>query len=158
MKEKSLVLERKIRFPDRTLGVLKMNGLYFCNTLEPTYRNYAKGERKVKGKSCIPAGTYSIELKKSYKFRDYRAYLLDVPMFNGVLIHEGNSPKDTAGCILLGRLLSEKGINLYFSKTTVRNFVASIRFFEFETITIKDMFSDEFGEESIEIDELLSYE
>lgn len=141
MNEKTLVLERKLRLSDRTLGVLKINGVYYCNTLEPTYRDYANGEKKVTGKSCIPAGTYRIELRKSNKFKEYRAFLLNVPMFEGVLIHEGNTPKDTAGCILLG-ILDKKRPILLNSKIMIRSFVSSMKYFGYNTITIEDSFNE----------------
>lgn len=73
-----------------------------CDTLEPTWRNYAKGERKVMGKSAIPEGRYLVELAPSDKFRMWLPAVLFVPHFRGIRIHAGNTATDTEGCILVG--------------------------------------------------------
>lgn len=79
---------------------------YFCDTLEPTWRDYANGAYKVKGKSAIPEGRYAIAVSWSPKFRQWLPILLGGPDFNhkwqGIRIHAGNTPRDTQGCILVG--------------------------------------------------------
>lgn len=75
---------------------------YICDTLEPTYRNYAKGARKIMGKSAIPDGRYPLAVVKSKSFGRWLPKLINVPMFKNVEIHPGNSAKDTKGCILPG--------------------------------------------------------
>jgi hypothetical protein len=57
---------------------------------------------KVKNNSAIPYGTYETVVDHSPKFKDDLLRLLLVPGFEGIRIHAGNSPKDTAGCILVG--------------------------------------------------------
>lgn len=97
-----LTLVRYLFLEDRTLGFLYMDGRYFCDTLEPAIRKYEEGEKKVYGKSAIPAGTYEVESKYSVSFRREKYYLKKVPMFEGIMFHEGNTPSDTKGCIILG--------------------------------------------------------
>lgn len=102
-----------------TIGKLYVNGVYECDVLEDTDRGLSdKMElseiRKVKqyGKTAIPIGTYSIDMNTiSPKFKD-RSWakvcegklprLINVKGFDGVLIHVGNKPEDTLGCLLTG--------------------------------------------------------
>ena len=80
---------------------------YFCDTLEPTWRDYANGAYKVKGRSAIPEGRYAVVISWSPKFKMWLPILLGGPEFNkqwqGIRIHMGNTVKDTQGCILVGR-------------------------------------------------------
>lgn len=102
-----LLLTRKHFLPDCTIGTLEevtdvpTIRVYLCDTLEPTYRNLAK-EKKIEGKTSIPFGTYEIEMCMSAKYRMTMPYLKNVPFFKGIMIHSGNFPKDTRGCILVG--------------------------------------------------------
>ena len=63
---------------------------------------FDNGEAKVYGETCIPFGTYKIVVNMSPKFKRELPRLLDVPSFEGILIHRGNTAKDSAGCILVG--------------------------------------------------------
>ena len=80
---------------------------YFCDTLEPTWRDYANGAYKVKGRSAIPEGRYAVVISWSPKFKQWLPILLGGLEFNkqwqGIRIHAGNTAKDTQGCILVGR-------------------------------------------------------
>ena len=77
--------------------------IYICDTLEPQWRDYAKGARKIKGKSAIPEGRYPVVITYSPKFKQWLPLLVNVPMFSGIRIHAGNDAvKDTQGCILVG--------------------------------------------------------
>ena len=76
---------------------------YFCDTLEPTWRDYQNGAYKVKGRSAIPEGRYAVVISYSPKFKQWLPILLGVPKFEGVRIHAGNTAKDTEGCILVGQ-------------------------------------------------------
>jgi hypothetical protein len=91
-----------------TLGMLFIDGHFACYTLED-----AVCEEKIPGQTCIPEGIYGITLRSvggqnhrySQKFpKIHRGmlHLLDVPGFEYVHIHVGNTKKDTDGCILLG--------------------------------------------------------
>lgn len=114
-----LLLKRIALRPTYTIGRLFIDGERFCDTLEDKVRDTNKdgdlldeGERKVYAQTAIPYGTYGVTLKvQSPKFRTRNAYqfckgflprLLDVPHFEGILIHIGNKPEDSAGCILVG--------------------------------------------------------
>ena len=91
-----------------TIGNLYINGSFFSNTLEDKNRDVNKngkfdnGETKIYGETCIPFGTYKVILTMSPKFKRELPRLLNVPSFEGVLIHRGNTAKDSAGCILIG--------------------------------------------------------
>ena len=80
---------------------------YFCDTLEPTWRDYEHGAYKVKGRSAIPEGRYAVVISWSPKFKQWLPILLGGPEFNrkwqGIRIHAGNTAKDTEGCILVGQ-------------------------------------------------------
>jgi len=58
--------------------------------------------------SCIPCGTYDVELIHSLRFGD-SFHVKDVPEREGILIHKGNVVGDTRGCILVG--MAFKDIN-----------------------------------------------
>lgn len=82
-----------------TDGVLFVDSRPFCNTLEP-----AIGKKVKYGKGCcIAPGIYSIDFHYSPKFGKYMLTLCGVRGRSGILIHSGNTPKDTVGCILVGQ-------------------------------------------------------
>ena len=89
-------------------GLLGDGGLRpFCDTLEPPRRNLLNGGKwdrrlKVKGMTAIPEGRYLMRFTYSPKFGRRLFQLMDVPLFDGIRIHSGNSVKDTQGCILVG--------------------------------------------------------
>ena len=103
-----LLLERKYLKKEYTLGALSINGKYFCDILEDTVRDINKdgtfdcGEFKIKGHTAIPYGEYEIALTYSPKFKRELPLLLNVPHFEGIRIHKGNSRQDTEGCLLPG--------------------------------------------------------
>jgi hypothetical protein len=81
----------------------------FCHALEDRDRGLVQSmtldeikKIKVYGETCIPYGTYEIKLLKSPHFGKDMPYLQNVPGFVGIMIHPGNLPKDTFGCILVG--------------------------------------------------------
>ena len=91
-----------------TIGKLYIDGVYFADTLEDKNRDvdkngiYNNGEKKVYGKTCIPFGTYKVILSMSSKFKKILPLLLNVPQFDGIRIHSGNTDEDSSGCILVG--------------------------------------------------------
>lgn len=112
-------LKRIARKPGYTIGRLYIDGKYFCDTIEDEDRGLSQDKpletniaRKKAGVTAIPTGTYQVTLsvksprfsvKKQYAFCDgYLPRLLEVPAFEGVLIHIGNTAKDSEGCILVG--------------------------------------------------------
>mgnify|MGYP001036463994 FL=1 len=96
-----LLLERIALRDTYTIGKLYVDGQYFCDTLEDRVRDLST-ERKVPGETAIPPGTYDVVVNISPKFKRLLPRLLRVPHFDGILIHAGNRPEDSAGCILVG--------------------------------------------------------
>ena len=103
-----MLLKRRFLGDNYTIGTLYIDGIRFCDTLEDKNRDLNKNgrfdgkEKKVMGETCIPFGTYKVVLYKSPRFKRLLPRLLDVHSFDGVLIHRGNTAKDTEGCILVG--------------------------------------------------------
>lgn len=104
-----LILKRVARRPTYTIGKLYIDDKYFCDTLEDTDRRLNQSislsdirRIKVQNRTAIPIGTYKIIVNRSPKFKRLLPRLLDVPGFDGILIHRGNTDKDTSGCILVG--------------------------------------------------------
>lgn len=116
-----LTLKRIALRSEYTIGKLYVDGEYVCDTIEDTVRDldkdgkFANGEVKIPGKTAIPYGRYEITMKvKSPKYSNFSKYswakkydgylprLLNVPHFDGVLIHVGNSALDSEACVLVG--------------------------------------------------------
>ena len=102
-----------------TIGHLYVDGKLICDTIEDTNRDvnfngkFDNGEQKVQDKTCIPFGTYEVTLKvfsNVFGKRDYykkfcKGYLprlLNVPHFEGILIHRGVDQNSSSGCIIVG--------------------------------------------------------
>ncbi len=115
-----LLLNRIARKETYTIGRLYVDGVRFCDTLEDTDRGLKQTmdlavlrAKKRRGITAIPTGRYKVTLgvkspkfsqKKAYDFcKGYLPRLINVPAYDGVLIHIGNYPKDTEGCILVGK-------------------------------------------------------
>lgn len=111
-----LILKRKTFSEESTIGELYVNGVFACFTLEDKDRGLTKTmpiqdimARKVYGQTAIPYGTYDIAITYSNRFEKYLPLLINVPGFEGIRIHPGNTAKDTHGCLLTGKL---KGNNI----------------------------------------------
>ena len=108
----NLELKRIFKGKDYTIGRLFIDGEYFCDTLEDPVRQLDSIKDKIYSKTAIPTGKYKVSMsvvspkysiRKSYNWCGGRLpRLLDVPFFEGILIHSGNTPDHTAGCILVG--------------------------------------------------------
>ena len=96
-----LKVERKWKKQNYTIGILYINGIKFCNTLEDKVRDLSR-EVKAYGKTAIPAGTYSVQNTYSNKYKRKMPQIMNVPHFEGIRIHSGNTAEDTEGCILVG--------------------------------------------------------
>lgn len=92
-----LLLKRTIQKDNAILGELFVNNFFFCYTLEDVIRDV-----KIKHETCISSGRYEMILSVSNKFKVLLPLLLNVPEFEGIRIHAGNTNKDTSGCILVG--------------------------------------------------------
>ncbi len=95
-----------------TLGMLfDVTGTpkFLCYTLEDEFRDV-----KVSGETRIPSGTYNVTLRTEGGFNkrytekfgaDFNKGMLwvrDVPNFEYILIHIGNTDLDSEGCLLVG--------------------------------------------------------
>ena len=93
--------------PDSTIGLLTIDGVFQCFTLEDAMR-----DEKIEGVTAIPPGIYALTYRdqgtmvRGYKQRygpDHKMlWLRNVPDYQFVYFHVGNKPADTKGCILLG--------------------------------------------------------
>jgi hypothetical protein len=97
-----ITLLRKEKSSLSTVGELFVDGKFECYTLEDVVRDLSKPHGKVPGQTAIPAGTYKVALTMSNRFKKVLPLLLDVPHFEGIRIHSGNTAADTEGCILVG--------------------------------------------------------
>ena len=97
MKIMKLELKRLHRTNNSTIGELYVNGVFTCYTLEDKER-----EVKIKNETAINKGTYKVIITPSNRFKKDLPLLLNVPKFEGIRIHAGNSNHDTEGCILVG--------------------------------------------------------
>lgn len=115
-----LTLKRINKTEKYTEGILYINGERFCSTIEDTDRGLTNEmsiaeiqSKKVYGETAIPKGTYQITLdvvSPKFKDRSWATFcegklprLLDVPGFEGVLIHVGNEASNSLGCLLVGQ-------------------------------------------------------
>ena len=95
----NLLLIRNTFSKKSTIGELFLNGERICDTLENSWQD---NQRNI---SCIPEGVYPVRLRlpRESATRDYIHLLVkDVKDRDYILIHIGNTAKDTSGCILVG--------------------------------------------------------
>lgn len=116
-----LRLERRWKKATYCIGVLFVDGIRYCETLEDKDRELRQTDpltyiaaRKVAGETAIPKGTYTVAMNvTSPKYAGVAWYwnfcrgkmprLLAVPGFDGILIHPGTDALSTRGCILVGK-------------------------------------------------------
>ena len=91
--------------PDVTLGEVTIGGKHICWTCEDAER-----EVKIMHETCIPRGRYKIIRTFSNRFQVTMPLLVDVPGFEGIRIHPGNTAANTDGCILPGLVTWAKGV------------------------------------------------
>lgn len=126
-----LTLKRIALRPTYTIGKLYIDDAYFCDTLEDTVRDINKngkfdnGEQKIKGKAAIPYGTYEIKWTYSPRFKKYTPQLMNVPSFEGIRVHAGNTSADTEGCLILGE--NKQVGKVLNSRATINKFYPIIK-------------------------------
>lgn len=122
-----IIVNRKWKKPEYTIGKLEAfdqagNIVFSCNTMEDKDRGLTQmmplskiKEVKVAAMTAIPSGTYVVNMNtispkyslKPWYFKNCHGgrvpRLENVPGYSGVLIHTGNTAKDTAGCLLVGK-------------------------------------------------------
>lgn len=118
----NILVKRVAKRASYTIGKMYINGVYFCDTCEDTdrgltqYMSLAEIKRKkIYSRTAIPTGTYNVTLNvisPRFSKRDFYKKncdggrvprLLNVPGFDGVLIHVGNSAADSNGCLCVGK-------------------------------------------------------
>lgn len=118
----NITVKRIAKRPTYTIGKLYIDNKYFCDVIEDRDRGITQDtpleqikKIKVPSQTAIPTGTYDITMSVvSPRFSKKAFYrqncnggrvprLLNVPGFDGVLIHVGNTAKDSAGCLLVGK-------------------------------------------------------
>jgi hypothetical protein len=129
--QNSIIMElkvvRSVKNENSTLGKMYLNNEFYAYTCEDKVRNI-KGDikKKIKGQTAIDAGRYEVVLSFSNHFQKYLPLLLNVPCFEGIRIHGGNTAADSLGCILIGANGDLKtGISNCASK--VSNLVAALK-------------------------------
>ena len=98
------------------MGLLFIDGVYFCDTIEDKYRGQDLKKTKVMHETCIPYGVYDVKITYSPKYKKDMPQIMDVPYFTGVRIHSGNKASDSSGCVICG-IKSKNGEVLESRKT-----------------------------------------
>jgi len=94
---------RSVKTATQTLGKIYVNGQFYGYTCEDVVRNLGpNGEGKIPRETAIPALKYEVILSFSNRFQKYLPLLLNVPFFEGIRIHGGNTAANSEGCILVG--------------------------------------------------------
>lgn len=88
-----------------TVGKLSVDGVFACYTMEDQIRE-VPGQPvdawKIKGETAIPAGRYVVTLEDSPHFGPATLTINQVPGYECIRMHAGNTSADTEGCLLLG--------------------------------------------------------
>lgn len=125
-----LRVERTWKKDTYTVGKLFIDGVFFSNTLEDKDRGLTQNTplsvitaKKIAGETAIPSGTYTVDMntqspaysKKDWYYtncnKGFMPRLQKVPGFEGILMHCGNTAKDSCGCILIGKNDVKGGIS-----------------------------------------------
>jgi hypothetical protein len=107
---KIITVHRRPLFADVTSGELFFDGQFICYSLEDKDRGLHQlmspqsiEQVKIQDKTAIPYGFYEVVIDFSNRFKKNMPHILDVPGFEGIRIHAGNTHEDTSGCILVGK-------------------------------------------------------
>lgn len=120
-------VERFLHHPDCVISRVYVRDQFFCFSIEDAERT-----TKIPGETCIPPGVYNLGTRYSPRFSPRLGHdmiwVQDVPGFQYILIHTGNTKNDTEGCLILGKnigMLDGKDAVLT-SKPTYLSFYASV--------------------------------
>ena len=138
-----ILIYRKWKREDYTVGRLSIDGTLICNTMEDIDRGLDDGmqdwmirSKKIPNVTAIPTGRYKVDMDTvSPKFSKYPFYmevcqgklprLKNVKGFDGILIHCGVDHSNSSGCILVG-MNKQKG-KLTDSKETFKTVYALMK-------------------------------
>lgn len=98
-------------FEGFTLGSLFLNGKFFCYTVEDQDRLLETGGTKIKSRTAVPRGKFKMINTFSNRFQKELPLLVNVPGFEGIRIHGGNTAEDSEGCILVGTNRTKFGVS-----------------------------------------------
>lgn len=118
-----LILTRMKYLDDRTIGMLDVGDMWRCWTLEDKHREQAGvpvEQWKIHGATAIPEGRYRVTLEDSPRFGKNTLTVLDVPGFQYIRMHGGNTPENTEGCILVGQEWDEATTNIVRSQAALK--------------------------------------
>ena len=105
----NLILEEIFTTKNSTASCLILDKRPFCFIVEDGAR-----DKKVKHETRIPSGRYQIKPRRTGSFfkkyskqfgHKFVPHLQEVPGFEFILIHIGNTIKDTSGCLLVNRFV-----------------------------------------------------
>ncbi len=97
-----------------SISKLYVDGKYQCYILEDVDRDLNQSmsiseiaARKVYGATAIPKGRYQVVITMSNRFKVLMPLLLNVPGYEGIRIHTGNTAEHTHGCLLPCTVISK---------------------------------------------------
>ena len=112
-----LELTRSTKTNKSSIGELAIDGVFECFILEDKDRGLRQGmpvselmALKIKKETAIPTGRYEIVVSFSDRFQKMLPLLLDVPAYEGIRIHPGNTDTNTEGCLLPGKAKSANAV------------------------------------------------
>lgn len=115
-----LDLWREATIIDTTFARLEINGATECYTLEDKLREIPGkpvSQWKLKNATAIPAGVYDLAIRSSPRFGPETIWLKNVPGYDYVEVHGGNSDLDTDGCLIVGDQIDRKTRRIFGAKT-----------------------------------------
>ena len=131
-----------VRYPSGakcTIGTIYLNGIFECFSLEDIVREIngvPVAEWKIAHITAIPSGKYTIIINMSNRFKRLLPLVLDVPGFEGIRIHPGNTDLDTEGCILPALMVATDKNSVTNSKKAFDNLFAKMQIAT-ESITLE---------------------
>lgn len=102
-----IMVDRRYKKPNYTIGLLYINGEYWCNTVEDTVRD---GGVKIPKQTAIWAGRYRVLRTYSPKFKKLMPLITGVKGFEGIRIHAGKDANSTEGCLIVGENRIKGGV------------------------------------------------
>ena len=90
-----ITLQRMATSAKSSYGVLFIDNKQLCFSIEDIHRDV-----KIEDETRIPKGRYQIQYRGIYDFFTWHLELQEVPNFEYVYIHSGNTHEHTSACIL----------------------------------------------------------